>query len=151
MLFLLHSYRMYCWHTPGIWKKPLLWVLYIAYGMLVAGFLLRSLADVIGMSPFLVVHAFGYGCVGVITLGMICRIIWGHTGREISSPPRALPLIFIPIILGAIFRSIVPIFVHAQYVLWIAVSQVLWMIAFLVFLYIYTPILISPRVDGEYG
>lgn len=151
VLFILHAYRMFGWHTAGIWKKPLLWVLYIAYGMLVMGFLLKLLSVLFGISPFLATHAFGYGGVGVLTLGMMCRIIWGHTGQEISSPPGALPLIFIPIILGAIVRSVMPIFIPEHYLLLMGISQVLWILAFAIFLYIYVPVLIAPRIDGKYG
>ena len=151
VLLILHSWRLWGWYTPGIWRKPLLWVLYIAYGMLVIGFLLRATAGIFNFPPVLATHAFGYGGVGVITLGMMCRIIWGHTGREIANPPRTLPLIFTLIILGAIVRSIVPAFLPGSYQLWIGLSQVLWIFAFGVFLYIYAPVLIAPRVDGKYG
>lgn len=151
VLLILHGWRLWGWHTPGIWKKPLLWVLYIAYGMLLLGFLLRSTAPVFNFSPTLATHAFGYGGVGVITLGMICRVIWGHTGREIARPPRALPWIFIPIILGAVVRSIIPILLPGYYQLWVGLSALLWIAGFAVFLSIYTPILAAPRLDGKYG
>ncbi|MBF8270539.1 MAG: NnrS family protein [Gammaproteobacteria bacterium] len=151
VLLVLHGWRLWGWYTPGIWRKPLLWVLYIAYGMLVIGFLLRAATGVFDISPVLATHAFGYGGVGVLTLGMMCRIIWGHTGREIANPPRALPLIFTPIILGAIVRSIMPILLPDSYQLLVGLSQVLWMLAFGVFLFIYAPVLIAPRVDGKYG
>ena len=151
VLFILHGWRLWDWHTHGIWKKPLLWVLYIGYGMLVLGFLVRAAAGIFNFSPVLATHVFGYGGVGMITLGMICRVIWGHTGREITKPPRTLSLIFGPIILGTFVRAIVPIFLPGYYQLWVGISQLLWIIAFSLFLYTYAPILIAPRPDGKYG
>lgn len=151
LLLLCHSLRMIGWYTIGIWTKPLLWVLYIAYGLMVSGFLLRFMSINANISPFLAVHAFGYGGIGVITLGMICRIVWGHTGRNISQPPKAVSWIFTFIITGAIVRVFFPLLMKNYYLLWVGISQLLWIVAFTVFLYIYTPILIRPRPDGKYG
>jgi uncharacterized protein involved in response to NO len=36
-LFAVNAVRLAGWHTPGIWKKPLLWSLYVAYAFIVAG------------------------------------------------------------------------------------------------------------------
>lgn len=38
-----------------------------------------------------------------------------------------------------------------NYVLWIGLSQVLWILAFAIFCWVYAPMLIRPRVDGRYG
>ena len=42
LLFVLHTLRLIQWHTPGIWKKPLLWVLYFSYGFITLGFALKA-------------------------------------------------------------------------------------------------------------
>ncbi|MBT9613845.1 MAG: NnrS family protein, partial [Burkholderiales bacterium] len=33
----VHGVRLYGWHTPGIWRKPLLWVLFVGYAGAVFG------------------------------------------------------------------------------------------------------------------
>jgi uncharacterized protein involved in response to NO len=38
-----------------------------------------------------------------------------------------------------------------HYLIWIAVSQVLWITAFLIFVVVYSPMLIKPRIDGQFG
>jgi len=38
-----------------------------------------------------------------------------------------------------------------QYPMWIMISQILWMIAFTLFVIRYLPILIRPRADGRPG
>ncbi|MFC1681280.1 NnrS family protein, partial [Pseudomonadota bacterium] len=83
-LFLLNAYRLWGWYTHGIWKKPLVWVLHVAYGFLTAGFLLTLLSSLAGISPYLAIHAFAYGGIGMMTLGMMSRVTLGHTGRSVQ-------------------------------------------------------------------
>ena len=151
LLFFIHGIRLFGWHTPGIWKKPLLWILYLAYTFIVVGFALKAIGFVYGISPNLAVHAFAFGGIGMMTLGMMARVSLGHTGRSVHDPPRSLNVIFITLFSGALVRVIFPLFDISLYALWIALSQALWMAAFGMFLYIYFPILIYPRIDGRYG
>jgi uncharacterized protein involved in response to NO len=44
-----------------------------------------------------------------------------------------------------------PIVDTAHYTLWIAVSQVLWILGFAAFSILYLPQLVRPRVDGRPG
>ncbi|MDH5435711.1 MAG: NnrS family protein, partial [Gammaproteobacteria bacterium] len=150
-LFVLHGMRLLGWHTRGIWKKPLLWVIYIAYGFLVAGLALKAAVYFLGISPFLAAHAFAYGGVGIMTIGMMARVALGHTGRDVFSPPPVLWWMFAIIIVGAVIRVFFPLFDSSQYTLWIGISQVLWTISFAMFLFIYTPVCMKPRIDGRYG
>lgn len=151
ILCLLHGMRMVGWHTHGIWKKPLLWVLYLAYGSLVLGFGLKAASLFLGTSPYLAVHAFAFGGIGMMTLGMMSRVSLGHTGRNVLDPPPALFWVFSILGLGALFRVILPIIFPAQYTLWIGASQILWIISFTLFCIIFLPILWKPRTDGVYG
>jgi uncharacterized protein involved in response to NO len=84
MLFATHVMRLVGWHTKGIWKKPLWWVLYVGYGGATFGFLLKALAPFTSLSPSLTSHAFSLGGIGIITAGMMARIALGHTGRDIQ-------------------------------------------------------------------
>ncbi len=151
LLFVIHGIRLFGWYTSGIWKKPLLWVLYIAYALIVLGFGLKTAGIVYGISPYLAVHAFAFGGIGMMTLGMMARVSLGHTGRNVHVPPRSLNAIFITLFCGALVRIIFPLLDNSLYTLWIALSQILWMTAFGMFLFIYFPILIYPRIDGRYG
>lgn len=151
ILFLLHAVRLLDWYTSAMWRKPLLWVLYLAYGFLVLGFLFKATFPVLGLPPHLAIHAFTVGGIGLITLGMMSRVALGHTGRNIKEPPAMLPWIFSLLLAGAIVRVIFPLVSANQYTLWIGCSQVLWILAFALFLLVYSPILLQPRVDGRYG
>jgi len=150
-LFILHAIRLYGWHTHGIWHKPLLWVLYMAYAWIILGFGLKFAAFMFNFSPSLAVHAFAAGGIGLMTLGMMSRVSLGHTARNIMQPPSGLGLIFAAIFLGACVRVLFPLLFGGHYLLWIGISQALWIFAFSVFIYIYAPILIRPRLDGKWG
>ncbi len=151
LLFVLHSLRLIQWHTSGIWKKPLLWVLYLAYGFITIGFALKAAVYLADVSPFIALHAFSVGGIGMITLGMMSRVALGHTGRDVFDPPRVLIIIFTLILFSALFRVVMPLVVMSNYTLWIGISQILWICSFVVFSFVYIPMLIRPRVDGQYG
>ncbi|KPK11617.1 MAG: NnrS family protein [Acidithiobacillales bacterium SG8_45] len=151
MLFLLHGIRLAGWYTPAMWRKPLLWVLYIAYGFLVVGFLLKAAVPVFNTSSSLATHAFTVGGIGVMTLGMMSRVALGHTGRNIAQPPPVLSWIFVFLIAAALFRVVLPLVDSGHYLLWVGLSQGLWILSFMVFVVVYLPILLQPRVDGKYG
>lgn len=150
-LMVLHVIRLAGWHTPGIWKKPLLWVLYVGYGWLIAGFALKAAVVLFGISPFLPLHAFAYGGVGMITVGMMARVTLGHTGRNVFDPPPVLFWIFTALLAGSTFRVLLPLLDPGHYPAWTGIAQVFWIGAFAAFLVIYLPMLIRPRVDGRPG
>lgn len=147
-LFLVHCIRLYGWYTHGIWRRPLLWILYIGYAALTLGFLLKALS-VAGLVGYNIpLHTFAYGGVGLITLGMMSRVALGHTGRNVFRPPPAIQVIFVSITLGFLARVVLPMIDAGHYELWIAVSGGLWTLSFLVFLFIYAPMLLTRRVDA---
>ncbi|MFB3100245.1 MAG: NnrS family protein, partial [Gammaproteobacteria bacterium] len=86
-LFLITTIRLFGWHTPGIWKKPLLWSLFISFIFIDIGFLLFAVSDLLNQPIMLAFHAFSYGGIGIVTLAMMSRVSLGHTGRNIQSPP----------------------------------------------------------------
>jgi uncharacterized protein involved in response to NO len=147
----VHGVRLHGWHTPGIWRKPLLWVLFAGYAGAVSGFLLKALTPVLGLSPTLAVHAFAVGGIGMLTVGMMARVALGHTGRSIQEPVRGLPLVFFLLAAAFIARVLLPLAVPAHYLVWLALAQAFWISAYALFLLIYLPILIKPRVDGMPG
>ncbi len=150
-LLVVHAWRLFDWHTAGIWKKPLLWSLYLAYAFLSVGFLLKALSVWQGVSPFLALHAFAVGGVGLMTIGMMSRVALGHTGRNVFEPPAVLAPVFALIVLAAIARVAFPLLDAGHYKLWITLSQVLWITGFAAFSAVYIPQLMRPRVDGQPG
>ena len=150
-LFVVHTIRLYDWYSPGVWKKPLLWVLFLGYGAAVLGFLLKALSAVLPLSPYFAVHAFAVGGIGLMTVGMMARVALGHTGRDIQQAPRWLSLVFMALIVALVARVVLPMVVPALTLEWLALAQAAWLYAFVVFLWIYAPMLVRPRVDGQPG
>jgi len=151
LLTLLHALRLAGWYTSKIWSKSLVWILVAAYASFILGFALKALSITSGISPFLSVHAFTAGGIGLLTIGMMSRVSLGHTGRNVFEPPAIVFWSFAVLLLGVIVRVIFPLFNMDLYVYWVGISQLLWMIAFAIFVYVYAPMLLSARVDGRDG
>lgn len=148
---LLHSLRLQGWYHPLIWHKPLLWVLYLAYAWLVIGFLLKFLSLIMGISPWLAVHAFAYGGIGMMTLGMMTRVSLGHTGRDVTNPPAILVVLFALLALGALIRVFLVWWLPAAQAVWVLAAQFLWIATFAGLVWVYAPMWLQPRVDGRPG
>ena len=151
LLLILHSIRLHGWHTHGIWRKPLLWSLFVGYAFIILGFPLYAAAVYFGISPFLSIHAFAYGGIGIITFSMISRVSLGHTGRNVHQASKTIGYSLFLLVLGACVRVIGPLLAPNHYSFWIASSQALWVISFIAFIIIYTPILFAPRTDNQPG
>ena len=151
VLAVLHLIRLAGWYTSRIWSKPLVWVLVVAYASIILGFALKAASYYLGVSVFLSVHAFTVGGIGVLTVGMMSRVSLGHTGRNVFEPPGIVFWIFVSVFLGAIVRVLFPLFNMSLYVYWVGISQVLWMLGFAIFVYVYAPMLLTARVDGRDG
>lgn len=150
-LFIIYSIRLAGWYTSGIWKKPLLWSLHIAMFFINFGFLLFFFSSFFGLSKFIAIHALAYGGIGVVTLAMMARVSLGHTGRNINQPPALVKYFLGIIIFGSIVRVFFPLLFPDYYLAWIISSQVLWLIAFFLFIISYAPMLVSSRIDGQFG
>ena len=142
--------RLAGWYTKRFWAVPLLWVLHLGYAWVVVGFCLKTLAVLDLVLPQLTLHAFTVGGIGVLTLGMMARVSLGHTGRPLKAA-GPVAFAFALINLAAVLRGIVPIIFPYWLLQLAALSGGLWILSFLIFVVIYTPILISPRVDGLPG
>ncbi len=151
LLFILHSIRLWVWYAKGIWKKTLLWVLYLGYAFIVLGFALKAVSIWLSLSPWIPLHAFATGGIGIITTGMMSRVALGHTGRNVFNPPAVLSKVFIMLIIAATLRVIFPVILPSLHIWWIGLSQFFWIIGFGLFAITYAPMLIKPRIDGRFG
>ncbi|WP_180324204.1 NnrS family protein [bacterium endosymbiont of Bathymodiolus sp. 5 South] len=150
LLFIIHSIRMFYWYDSEIWNKPLLWGLYVAYGMINLAFLLTVIDHFITLPINVAIHSFAIA-IGLITLSMMSRVSLGHTGRNVFAPPKALSIIFSMLIAAFIFRVIAVIFWSEYYQQFIIIAQLFWIIAFGLFVYIYSKMFFQKRVDGSFG
>lgn len=151
VLFALNGYRLFNWHTAGIWRVPLLWSLYLSAWFINVGFLFYGLQALYSSLSILTLHIFTIGGIGLMALSMMSRVALGHTGRDVRKPSRWIGIAFAGLVVSVLFRAIVPMFASQFYMSWMLVAAILWILSFAVFVVIYTPILLKPRTDGAFG
>lgn len=145
--------RLKNWYHRGIWQKPLLWSLFIAFFGMTASLLLFVIYPF--MDSALNIHSLGlhglalFG-IGLMTVAMMARVSLGHTGRNIHTPPKTVSAIFILMMISATSRVLLPMF-GGDYMNWIAISQMAWILSFMLFCVSYVGILSKPRTDGLFG
>jgi uncharacterized protein involved in response to NO len=147
MLALIYSVRLYGWYSSRIWKKPMLWVLFVGYAWIAIGFGLKFLSLYFNIPDLPALHSFTYGGIGIMTVGFMSRVTLGHTGRNVFAPPNIVFWIFIVLLAGAIVRVFLPIIDSGNYLIWIAISQILWILSFLIFAIVFLPMLWKPSVE----
>ncbi len=140
--------RIAGWHVRQVWYVPLLWILYIGYGWIILGFGLTVLAAYAKISYSLVLHAFTLGGIGVLTLGMMVRVSLGHTGR-VMRVSNIIVTAFVLLNLSAFVRVVLPALLPAWYSQFVYISTLAWLAAFALFVFVYAPILLAPRIDGK--
>lgn len=145
---LIHLLRMRRYHTMLTIHDPMVWILHAGYGWLVAGLFLAGLS-VFGIGIFpAALHAITVGAVGSMTLGMMCRVTLGHTGRDLNSGGLTT-LSFLLMQLAAALRAFGPVLMPEHYTAWVISSGVLWSGCFLLYCLIYAPMLLMPRPDKQ--
>ncbi|MBI1424924.1 MAG: NnrS family protein [Gammaproteobacteria bacterium] len=146
--------RWWGWHLRALWRVPMLWILYLGYAWIPLGLFLYADAVFAGGPTSIALHAFTAGTIGMLTVGMMSRVSLGHTGREIAAGPLLITA-FVLVTLGSVLRVFGPLLlmrvIEMKYVTMVTSAGVLWALGFLLFLILYLPILMQPRVDGRPG
>jgi uncharacterized protein involved in response to NO len=146
----LHAIRWLSWARLAPFDKPILWILHVSYAWvpLGLGLLAASQAHVIAQSP--AIHALTVGSMGGLVIGMMTRTARGHTGRVIKASAWEVAS-YVAIASAAVVRVSGPLLFPRWHLASILISGVLWIFAFAVFLIVFTPWLVSKRVDGRDG
>jgi uncharacterized protein involved in response to NO len=147
-LCVTHAGRLWQWRSRAILRAPLLWVLYAGYAFFILGFALVAALPLLGIPLSLAIHAFAVGGIGTLTIGMMARVAWGHTGRPIKDPPWNLTILFLLMIAAGVVRVVGPLIAPAWYSAWILLAGVGWIAAFAGFIATYLPVLTGPRPDA---
>lgn len=146
-----HLYRQLRWRPGTTVAQPLLWSLHLAYLFIPLG--LTALAARTAGWPIalsLASHLFSAGSMGAMILGMIARVSLGHSGRALQIG-RRITAAFALVILSALLRVLLPLFWPDLTLTGWNLSGWSWVAAYGLFIWVYTPILTSPRADGRPG
>jgi uncharacterized protein involved in response to NO len=148
---LAHCIRAIRWQPQVTFKTPLVWSLHLAYWFIPISFLLFALHYAgINISQSNALHGLTAGAMSSLILAMIARISLGHSGRALT-PHWIMKYAFALIILAGSIRLISPQ-IQTYFTLNLNIfSAALWALAFVIFVVIYIPILISSRPDGKPG
>ncbi|MFT4626437.1 MAG: hypothetical protein ACI8PZ_005114 [Myxococcota bacterium] len=142
--------RMWGWQSPGVFTRPLLWVLHLGHASVGLGLGLSAL-PAMGISlGSAALHLITVGGIGLLTLGMMARVSLGHTGRPVRVGPAA-GLAFAAVGLAAVSRVLGPWLHPVQATAWLWTAAALWSVGFSLFVVLYSRILVSPRADGRPG
>lgn len=143
MAALLHLARLVRWRGAACWRNPLLLMLHVAYLAVPLG-LVAVAAQALGhLAPAITVHVFGIGAIGGMTLAVMIRATMGHTGRPLVAGP-VLSVAFAALCLAMAARTVLPQDAIAGFD-GIALSALLWSLAFALFLWKTGPWLMTPK------
>lgn len=145
----LLTWRLWRWRGWATWREPLLLILHIGYAFIPLGFALLAVnalrPDVAPANA--VTHAWTVGGIGIMTLAVMTRASLGHTGQALTAD-RGTILIYVAIVAAAALRIAVP-FAPDIYIALLATSGIAWTIAFIGFVTLYGPLLVSSRKNAE--
>ncbi|MFU8785537.1 NnrS family protein [Aliidiomarina sp.] len=133
------------------WRVPLLWSLHIAIAFIPLGlllFALRYAGFAVGAST--AVHALTAGAMGIMILAMMARVSLGHSGRLLQ-PKAVMSVAFLLVICAALMRVVMASWFPSLTITWYNGSIIAWVIAYALYILVYTPILTKPRADGRPG
>ncbi len=145
-----HLRRQWTWRPAVTRSRPILWILHAAYIWLPLGFALLALAQIGWVGVSAGVHALAVGATGGLIIGMVTRTARGHTGRPLQAS-RAEVLAYGLVMAAAVLRVLLPIVAPQWLVMSLLAAALAWSAAFAIYLVIYTPWLLSTRLDGKDG
>jgi uncharacterized protein involved in response to NO len=146
---LAHAVRLAGWQGVRTMGEPIVWVLHLAYLWLPVGLALKAIHMATGVgwaSQWL--HALSVGVAAIMIMAVITRATLGHTGRQLVVS-KFVAFAYGVLGASALARVLATTAPQREWALWVAAG--LWVMAFLVVLVIYAPMLVRPRVDGKAG
>lgn len=150
LALLVHLRRWWLWQPWKTLRHPLVWVLHAAYLWLPIHLALRAAAALGLIAAGPATHALTVGLIGLMTLGMITRTALGHTGRPLRAG-RIEQAAYLAMLGAALLRVFLPLLAPQALMLSVQLSAALWSLAFALYLWRYTPLLLRPRADGMPG
>jgi uncharacterized protein involved in response to NO len=145
---IIHALRLRRYHTHRILNDPMVWILHVGYSWVVLGLFFIGIST-LGYLPFsIALHAFTAGAIGSMTLGMMCRVTLGHTGRNrIATKLTKLSFLLLQC---AAFMRVFGLMIAPDYSIeWIIGSALFWVLSFALYVLIYAPMLWKPELDEQ--
>jgi len=147
---LLHAQRLWRWKPLRTRARPILWVLHAAYAWLPIGLVLLALSQLGALGVSVGIHALAVGATGGLIIGMVTRTARGHTGRPLQVSGLEVTA-YLLVAGAAVARVLLPLLAPRHLVIWLVVAAAAWGLAFALYLFVFAPWLLAPRLDGKDG
>lgn len=145
-----HATRLLLWQPWRTFRKPIVWVLHLAYAWIVVHLALRGLAALGLVGDLFAVHALTIGAIGGMTMGMMTRTARGHTGRPLVADYYEVTC-YALVACAALIRVFGGMLLPGAYLASVVASGICWSAAFALYTVHYWPILSLRRLDGKPG
>ena len=142
----LSAIRLAGWRGWTTWRMPLVWVLHLGYLWIPVGLALYGIALLDGGVPAgAAIHALSVGAAATMIMAVASRASLGHTGHPLVAP---LPVVvgYCLLTLAALARVMAALDIGAYQPL-LHGAAACWTGAFILFLFVYGPILTRPRIE----
>jgi uncharacterized protein involved in response to NO len=140
----LQAIRLARWAGERTWRDRLVLVLHVAYLFVPVGFWLLAASEFTGIPTTAGVHAWTIGAMTTLTLAVMTRATLGHTGRALYAG-RATEGIYGAMVVATLVR-IAAALAPAEANLLIHFSALAWLLAFVLFVATYGPMLLRPKL-----
>ncbi|HJV74303.1 MAG TPA: NnrS family protein [Noviherbaspirillum sp.] len=142
--------RIAGWKPHRTLSNPLVWILHISYAWIPFGFFMMALAALSVVASTVVFHALAVGSMAGLIIGMITRTALGHTGRPLEAGTSET-IMYLLVEVGVITRLLANVEVMGLRSSMLVVAAACWGGAFLLYVTVYGPYLMRPRIDGREG
>lgn len=144
-----HGVRLSRWKSLMTLHSPVLWILHAGYAWIVVSLALKGLEFFAGLSlAGAWLHALTAGAFTTMILAVMTRAALGHTGRAIVVS-RTTVAAYVLVLLAGAARTLLPMLPDGVWTPVLHGAGALWTLGFLLFLWVYAPILTGPRADGR--
>ncbi|MDM8346060.1 NnrS family protein [Pseudochrobactrum sp. sp1633] len=139
----MHSARLIRWRGWQTYSEKLLLILHIAYAFIPAGFIAIALSAAGLLNTYSTLHIITVGAIGGMMLAVMGRATRGHTGNALNAS-LTTSLSYICLVASALIRPFAEIILNYFHTI-LAVSALLWIAAFALFVIEYAPMLVQDR------
>jgi uncharacterized protein involved in response to NO len=134
------------WRFREAWNNPLLWILHVGQGWLIVAFAARAVSSLTGwIPPTVAFHSLGAGAMASMILAFLTRAPLGHTGRPLQAS-RVTTLAYLLVIGAGAARVLSPLLPGSLQLPGLVVAGSLFAAAYVLYVFVYFPILIRPAV-----
>ena len=143
--------RLLQWRSLQTLRRPIVWILHLAYAWLPVGLGLKAAALLGGYAiGAFWLHALTIGALATMITAVMTRASLGHTGRALVVHPLTT-VGYVMLTAAALVRVFGLTALRLSYPQVVILTASFWTMSFALFVGVYAPILWGPRADGKPG